>query len=130
MTPMMDPVVVRWRQLLSGSQVSGGQGHQRKMRRTKQRERQMERKFVNTNDYQQLAITGGSTSHTTEAWGDKLMDKRENNCRVALLNPSGFTLTGGLAKDDQLREMMKHMEVDIMCFPEVNVCLHKLTPRN
>ena len=110
--------------------MSGGKGHQRRERRAKQRERQMECRYINVNDYQQLAISGMTTSHTTEAWGDTMTDKREGTCRVGLLNPSGFTLSGGSAKDDQLRELMKKMEVDIMCFPEVNVCWHKLSPHN
>jgi hypothetical protein len=58
------------------------------------------------------------------------MDKQEGICRIGLLNPSGFTLRGGLAKDDQIRSLLKQMAVDVMCFPEVNVCWHKLTPRN
>jgi hypothetical protein len=130
MTPPTDPVVEQWRQLLSGSQLRGGRGHQRSERRVDQRKRNMERRCVKVNDYQQLAISGRRTSHATEAWGDRLNDKREGICRIGLLNPSGFTLTGGWAKDDQLRDMMKMMEVDIMCYPEVNVCWHKLTQRN
>jgi hypothetical protein len=90
----------------------------------------MECRGVKVNDYQQLAISGGTTSHETEAWGDRLNDKCKGICRIGLLNPSGFMLTGGSAKDDQLRDMMKMMEVDIMCYPEVNVCWHKLTQRN
>jgi hypothetical protein len=43
--------------------------------------------------------------HSTEEWGDKLFKKREGVCRVGLLNPSGLTLMGGSAKDDQLREL-------------------------
>jgi hypothetical protein len=31
MTLVVDPVVARWRQLLSGSQLSGGTGHQRQV---------------------------------------------------------------------------------------------------
>jgi hypothetical protein len=62
----------------------------------------MERRCVNVKDYQQLIISGGTTSHETEAWGDRLNDKCEGICRIGLLNPSGFTLTGGSAKDDQL----------------------------
>ena len=77
-----------------------------------------------------MAITDSTRSHPSEAWGDKLTTKREGICRIGLLNPSGFTLRGDSAKDDQLRILMKEMEVDIMCFPEVNVCWHKLTPRN
>ena len=102
MTSVGDPVVARWRQLLSGSQSSGGMGHQRKERKVKQREQQMQRRLGNVNDYQQLAISGAVASHTTEAWGDALTGKREGICRIGLLNPSGFTLTGGSAKDDQL----------------------------
>ena len=102
MTPATDPVVARWRQLLSGSQLSGGQGHRSKERRRKQRERLLARKNIDITDYQQLAISGTSRSHTTEAWGDKMEEKREGVCRVGLLNPSGFTLLGGSAKDDQL----------------------------
>jgi hypothetical protein len=68
----------------------------------KQREQQMQRRLVNVNDYQQLAISGTVASHATEAWGDALTGKREGICRIGLLNPSGFTLTGGSAKDDQL----------------------------
>ena len=37
---------------------------------------------------------------------------------------------GGSSKDDQLRSLLKQMKVDVMCFPEVNVCWHKLTPCN
>jgi hypothetical protein len=130
MTPVVDPVVARWRQLLSGSQSSGGKGHQRRERRAKQRERQMAHRHISANDGQQLAILGTTSSHITEAWGDKMLEKREGTCRVGLLNPSGFTLSSGSAKDDQLRDLMKMMQVDIMCFPEVNVCWHKLTPCN
>ena len=130
MTSAVDPVVAQWRQLLSGSQSSGGTGHQRKERRVKQREQQMQRRLVNVNDYQQLAISGTVASHATEAWGDALTGKREGICRIGLLNPSVFTLTGGSAKDDQLQELMKTMEADVMCFPEVNVCWHKVAPRN
>jgi hypothetical protein len=115
MTPPMDPVVERWHQLLSGSQ---------------QRKRNMEHRCVKVNDYQQLTISGGMTSHEMEAWGDWLNDKCKGICRIGLLNPSGFTLTGGSAKDDQLRDMMEMMEVDIICYPEVNVCWHKLTQWN
>jgi hypothetical protein len=130
MTLATDPVVARWRQLLSGSQLSGGQGHQSKERRRKKRERLLARKNINITDYQQLAIPGTGMHHSTEYWGDKMEEKREGVCRVGLLNPSGFTLSGGSAKDDQLRELMKAMQVDIMCFPEVNVCWHKLAPSN
>ena len=62
----------------------------------------MQCRLGNVNDYQQLAISGTVASHTTEAWGDALMGKRVGICRIGLLNPSGFTLTGGSAKDDQL----------------------------
>jgi hypothetical protein len=130
MTSTVDPVVARWRQLLSGSQSRGGQGHQARERRAKQRERQLERRCENVRNYRQLSMVGAETDHSTEEWGDKLSAKREGVCRVGLLNPSGFTLVGGSAKDDQLRELMKKMEVDIMCFPEVNICWHKLSPRN
>ena len=132
MTPTMDPVAARWWQLLSGSQMSGEQGHQGRRQKAKQKERQMEQRLTGTNEYQQLAITGTTMSHSMEAWGDKLTDKRDGICRIGLLNPSGFTLMGGSAKDDQLRSLMKQMEVEVMCFPEVNVCWqhHKLTPRN
>ena len=68
--------------------------------------------------------------HAMEEWGDKMSEKREGICRIGLLNPSGFTLIGGSAKDNQLWELMKKMEVDIMCFPEVNICWHKLAPQN
>jgi hypothetical protein len=85
---------------------------------------------VNVNAYQQLVILGTAASHTTEAWGNVLVGKREGICRIGLLNSSGFTLTGGLAKDNQLRELMNTMETDVMCFPEVNVCWHKLAPCN
>jgi hypothetical protein len=90
----------------------------------------MARRHISINEYQQLAISGMTSSHITEAWGDKMLEKREGMCRVGLLNPSGFTLSGGSAKDDQLRDLMKTMQVDIMCFPEVNVCWHKLSPCN
>jgi hypothetical protein len=130
MTTTTDPVAARWRQLLSGSQMSGGQGHQERRRKARQRVRQMERRYTGTGEYQQLAITGTSTSHSTEVWGDKLTNKREGICRIGLLNPSGFTLMGGSAKDDQIKALLQQMEVDVMCFPEVNVCWHKLTPRN
>jgi hypothetical protein len=86
MTPVVDSVVARWRQLLSGSQLSGRKGHQRRERRAKQRERQMACRHINVNDYQQLAILGMTSSHTTEAWGDKILEKREGMCRVGLLN--------------------------------------------
>jgi hypothetical protein len=95
MTPVTDPVVARWRQLLSGSQLSGGQGHRSKERRRKQRECLLACKNININDYQQLAISGTSKSHTTEAWGDKMEEKSHGVCRVGLLNPSGFTLSEG-----------------------------------
>jgi hypothetical protein len=62
-----------------------------------------------------------ATGYSTEEWGDKLLEKREGVCRLGLLNPSGFTLTGGSAKDDQLWELMKKMEVDIMCLPLFSV---------
>ena len=130
MTSVVDPVVARWRQLLSGSQSSGGTGHQRKERKVKQQEQHMQSRLVNVNSYQQLAISGTAASHTTEAWGDALTGKRDGICRIGLLNPSGFTLTGGSAKDNQLQELMKTMEADVMCFPEVNVCWHKLAPCN
>jgi hypothetical protein len=110
--------------------VSGGQGHQGRKRKEKQRKRQLERKGGNVRNYQQLSLEETSTGYSTEEWGDKLLEKREGVCRVGLLNPSGFTLRRGSAKDDQLRELMKKMEVDIMCLPEVNVCWHKLSPRN
>jgi len=130
MTSTEDPVVARWRQLLSGSQSSGGQGHQARRRRAKQREQQLKRRQANGKNYQQLSMVETATGYSMEEWGDKLLEKREGVCRMGLLNPSGFTLTGGSAKDDQLRELMKKMEVDIMCLPEVNVCWHKLSPRN
>ena len=69
-------------------------------------------------------------SHPSEAWGDKLVTKRDGICRIGLLNPSGFTLQSESAKDDQLRNLMKEMEVDVMCFPKVNICWHKLMPCN
>jgi hypothetical protein len=90
----------------------------------------MEQRYTGTSEYQQLVIAGTTRSHSMEAWGDKLKDKQDEICRIGLLNPSGFTLMGGSAKDDQIRSLLKQMEVDIMCFPEVNVCWHKLTPRN
>jgi hypothetical protein len=130
MTSVVDPVVARWRELLSGSQANGGQGHQGRRSKEERRRQQMERRCIGTNQYQQLAISGETICHTTEEWGDTLIDKREGICRVGLLNPSGFTLRSGSAKDDQLRDLMRKMEVDIMCFPEVNVCWHKLAPRN
>jgi hypothetical protein len=43
-----------------------------------------------------------------------------------LLNPTGFTVRSGSAKDDQLRKFMEESEVDIMAFPEVNVCWHRV----
>jgi hypothetical protein len=90
----------------------------------------MQRRRVDVNDYQQLAISGAMSSHSTEAWGDSLMAKSEGICRLGLLNPSGFTLMGRSAKDDLLRALMRTMEVDVMCFPEVNICWHKLAPHN
>ena len=69
-------------------------------------------------------------SHPSEAWRDKLVTKQDGICRTGSLNSSGFTLRGESAKDDQLRNLMKEMEVDVMCFPKVNVCWHKLTPCN
>jgi len=128
MTTTVDPVVARWRQLLPGLQTSGGQGHQERRQKDGQKRRQLECRHTGTREYKQLAITGKTMSHATEAWGDKLTEKREGICRIGLLNPSGFTLMGGSAKDDQIKALMKQMEVDVMCFPEVNVCWHKLTP--
>jgi hypothetical protein len=76
----------------------------------------MVHRHISVNEYQQLAILGTTSSHITEAWGDKMLEKREGMCRVGLLNPSGFTLSGGSAKDDQLRDLMKTMQVDIIVF--------------
>jgi hypothetical protein len=56
--------------------------------------------------------------------------KHENVCRIGLLNPLGFTVQVNSAKDDQLREFMREAEIDIMNFLEVNVCWHKVSPRN
>jgi tRNA A37 threonylcarbamoyltransferase TsaD len=110
--------------------LRGGQGHQARRRRAKQRDQQQGRRCGNAGNFQQLSILGTEMGHSTEEWEDKLLEKREGVCRVGLLNPSGLTLMGGSAKNDQLRELMKKMEVDIMCLPEVNICWHKLSPRN
>ena len=111
--------------------MGGGQGHQGRRWKAKQREQQMEWRYTDVNEYQQWAITGTTMSHSTEAWGDKMSDKREGRiCRIGLLSPSGFILMGGSTKDDQLKSLLKQMEVDVMCFPEVNVCWHKLMPCN
>ena len=111
--------------------MSGGEGHQGRQRKQRQGERQREWRAIGSNELHQMAITGATMSHPTEAWGDRLMAKQDGICWIGLLNPSGFTLQGESAKDDQLRNLMKEMEVDVMCFPKVNVCWHsKLMPHN
>jgi hypothetical protein len=72
----------------------------------------------------QQTIQGRGTSHPSAAWGDVLRRKEQNICRIGLLNPTGFTVRSGSAKDDQLRKFIEESEVDIMAFPEVNVCWH------
>jgi hypothetical protein len=130
MTPTRDSGVARWRQLLSGSQMSGGQGHQGGRRKGRKKRSQMKWRVMDTSEYRQATISGTTMSHSTGEWGDKLMDKQEGICRIGLLNPSGLTLMGGSAKDDQIRSLLKQMDADVMCFPKVSVCWHKLTPCN
>jgi hypothetical protein len=69
-------------------------------------------------------------SHPSEPWGDALSKKHENVCRIGLLNPMGFTVEADSTKDNQLWEFMRAVEIDIMNFPEVNVCWHKVSLRN
>jgi hypothetical protein len=90
----------------------------------------MKQRAPNSDERQQLSITGSKPSHTTDYWGDKLTEKQEGICRIGLINPTGFTLKAGSAKDDQIRDLMRQMEVDVMGFLEVNVCWHLLSPCN
>ena len=129
MTPVMDPVVAQWRQLLHGSQMSGGQGHQRIQKGQtgwKTRSKQVGRTQP---ELRQMDLYGNN-HHPSDTWGDALKIKWVNICRIGLLNPSDFTTCGGSAKDDQLCRFMEDIEVDIMNFSEVNVCWHHVTPRN
>jgi len=59
-----------------------------------------------------------------------MLRKGPHICRIGLLNPTGFTVWGGSAKDDQIREFIEKSEFDIVNFLEVNVCWHKVIPRN
>ena len=129
MTTMTDPVVARWWQLLHGSQMSGGQGYQRIQKGQtgwKTRSKQARRTQI---ELHQMDLYGNN-NHPSEAWGDVLTIKWVGTCRIGLLNLSGFTTCGGSAKNDQLQRFMEDIEVDILNFPEVNVCWHCVTPRN
>ena len=124
MTTRMDPVVARWWQLLDGSQMSAGQGHQGHQKHQMARK---DRETWTTNntirEYGQRDMHGHS-HHPSVAWGDTLTTKRVNICWIGLLNPTEFTTCAGSAKDNQLQQFMINLDVDIMNFPEVNVCWH------
>jgi hypothetical protein len=120
-------VVEWWWQLLHGLMKSGGKGHLGKKK--KQRGR-ISKRQGNQKEQRQLDLMGHTTRHPSNAWGDALTKKHDNICRNGLLNPTGFTVQADSVKDNQLCEFMQKVEIDIMNFPEVNVCWHILTPRN
>jgi len=75
-------------------------------------------------------IRGQTASNPSEVWGDAMLRKGQHICWIGLLNPTGFTVHGGSAKDNQISEFIAKSEFDIVNFPEVNECWHKVIPRN
>ena len=126
MTTAIDPVVAWWRQLLHGSQMSEGWGHQG-LQRGQAEWKSRNKQIVRTQPELHQMDIYGTNHHPSEAWGDALTTKWANICRIGLLNPSGFITCGDSAKDDQLQRFMEEIEVDIMNFLEVNVCWHCVT---
>ena len=78
--PTLDPVVARWQQLLPGQRREGSQGYQTTKYREREQRRRMKQRAPNSDERQQLSITGSKPSHTTDYWGDKLTEKQEGIC--------------------------------------------------
>jgi len=91
-----------WQQVLLGL-MSGGWSHQWK----KHRKRGW--KVVLQEEKAQMSqpdIRGQTVSNPSEVWGDAMLRKGPHICQIGLLNPTGFTVHGGSAKDNQKREFI------------------------
>ena len=76
MTPTTDPVVARWQQLLSGSQMNGGKGHQGRNQKQRKGERQKGRKAGGSKESNSERKTGenGRRAVESQAHWEALLD--------------------------------------------------------
>lgn len=78
----------------------------------------------------QQGLEEGAKNNSEEEFGNRLGRKGPHVCRAGLLSPTGLTVRGGSTKDEQLLQLLKDRQLDMMHLAEVNVNWSKVATRS